>query len=147
MTQDRTYTIFVFQNNDKWKIELPNNLENMAQLSVSRVNNIRVAPLHWGIFSLSILDNNTSTNTHQVWELLLSQQGKRTHLTEEGKLVIRKKPIGLIQEKISTDEFFESPVFPLHKPICPLTLWSEKKKVIFRVTQKKIKSNPQLVNV
>ena len=139
MTQDRTYTIFVFQNNDKWKTELPNNLENMAQLSVSRVNNIRAAPLHWGIFSLSILDNNTSTNTHQVWELLLSQQGKRTHLTEEGKLVIRKKPLGLIQEKISTDEFVESPVFPLHKPICPLTLWSEKKKVIFRVTQKKIK--------
>lgn len=147
MTQERTYTIFVFQNNDKWKNELLNNLENMAQLSVSRVNNIRAAPLHLGIFLLSILDNNTSTNTHQVWELLLSQQGKRTHLTEEGKLVIRKKPIGLIQEKISTDEFFESPVFPLHKPICPLTLWSEKKKVIFRVTQKKIKSNPQLVKV
>lgn len=147
MTQERTYTIFVFQNDDKWKNELLNNLENMAQLSVSRVNNIRAAPLHLGIFLLSILDNNTSTNTHQVWELLLSQQGKRTHLTEEGKLVIRKKPIGLIQEKISTDEFFESPVFPLHKPICPLTLWSEKKKVIFRVTQKKIKSNPQLVKV
>ena len=147
MTQERTYTIFVFQNNDKWKNELLNNLENMAQLSVSRVNNIRAAPLHLGIFLLSILDNNTSTNTHQVWELLLSQQGKRTHLTDEGKLVIRKKPIGLIQEKISTDEFFESPVFPLHKPICPLTLWSEKKKVIFRVTQKKIKSNPQLVKV
>ena len=147
MTQERTYTIFVFQNDDKWKNELLNNLENMAQLSVSRVNNIRAAPLHLGIFLLSILDNNTSTNTHQVWELLLSQQGKRTHLTEEGKLVIRKKPIGLIQEKISTDEFFESPVFPLHKPICPLTLWSEKKKVIFRVTQKKIKSNPHLVKV
>ena len=147
MTQERTYTIFVFQNDDKWKNELLNNLENMAQLSVSRVNNIRAAPLHLGIFLLSILDNNISTNTHQVWELLLSQQGKRTHLTEEGKLVIRKKPIGLIQEKISTDEFFESPVFPLHKPICPLTLWSEKKKVIFRVTQKKIKSNPQLVKV
>ena len=131
MTQDSTYTIFVFQNSNKWKTELPNNLENTAQLSVSCVNNIRAAPLHLGIFSLSILDNKTSTDTHQVWELLLSQQGKRTHLTEEGKLVIRKKPIGLIQEKISTDEFFESPVFPLHKPICPLTLWSEKKKKLY----------------
>lgn len=60
--------------------------------------------------------------------MLLSQRGKRTHLTEEGKLVIREKPVGLIQEKISTDEFFESPVFALHKPICPLTLWGEKKK-------------------
>lgn len=88
-----------------------------------------------------------STDTHQVCELLLSQRGKRTHLTEEGKLVVREKPIGLIQEKISTDEFFESPVFALHKPICPLTLWSEKKKkVIFRITQKTV-SNPQFVNV
>ena len=77
------------------------------------------------------------TDSRQVWGLLVSPWGTRTHLTEKGKLVIREKPVGLIQEKISTDEFFESPVFALHKPICPLTLWSreKKKKVIFRVTQ------------
>lgn len=109
---------------------MPNNLEITAQLSVSHTNRICAAPLRPGIFLIHHPWYNTimSTDTHQVWELLLSQQGKRTHLTEEGKLVIREKPIGLIQEKISTDEFFESPVFALHKPICPLTLWSEKKK-------------------
>lgn len=129
---------------------MPNNLEIPAQLSISHINNIRAAPLHLGIFLTLCPWNNTikSADTHQVWELLLSQWGKRTHLTEEGKLVIREKPVGLIQEKISTDEFFESPVFALHKPICPLTLWGEKKKkkVTFRVTQK-TRSKPQRVNV
>lgn len=77
-----------------------------------------------------------STNTDQAWEVLVSQWGRRTHLTEEGKLVIREKPVGLIQEKISADEFFESPVFALHKPICPLTLWGEKKESYLGLLEK-----------
>lgn len=74
------------------------------------------------------------------------QQGNKTHLAEESKLVIREKPVGLIQEEISAYEFFESPVLALHKPICPLTLWSEKRKVVFKVTPK-IRSHPQPVSL
>lgn len=63
----------------------------------------------------------------------VSKPGKRTHLAEEGELVIREKSIGLVQEKISTDEFFESPVFALHEPISSLALWD--RKVILSYTK------------
>lgn len=128
---------------ESWHAQQP---WNMAPFSVSHIDNVCAAPLHWGFLPLRPWSKTRkSSTTHQAWEVLASQRGRRTHLTEERKLVIGEKPVGLIQEKISADEFFESPVFALHKPICPLTLW-EKNKAIFRVTQE-TRSDPQLVSV
>ena len=44
------------------------------------------------------------------------------HLAVQCELVVRKETVGFIKEEVSSDELLESPVLPLHKAICPLTL-------------------------
>lgn len=55
-------------------------------------------------------------------EVLLFQWHRKTYLTEESEFVIWKKSIGLIQKKVSSNEFLESPVLALYKSIRSLAL-------------------------
>ena len=45
-----------------------------------------------------------------------------TYLAVDGELVIGEKAVGLVKQKISSDEFLEAPVLALDKPVCPLAL-------------------------
>ena len=47
---------------------------------------------------------------------------KVTYLAEYGKSIVGKKSVGLVHEKVSTDELLEAPVFALDEPVCPLAL-------------------------
>lgn len=55
-------------------------------------------------------------------ELLFLRLHGKPYLTEESEFVIWKKSIGLIQKKVSSNKFFESPVLALYKSIRSLAL-------------------------
>jgi len=46
------------------------------------------------------------------------------HLAEYSKSVVGQQSVGLVHEEVSSNELLEAPVFALHEPICPLTLYT-----------------------